>query len=187
MDENNTNINVEEPAAEQTAQTGPAPVAPIAPAEKENMIAGIVGAFLFSLAGGVLWYVLYQIGFIAGISAIVGVVAAIKGYEIFAKGTSIKGVVISVIIAFLVIVAAWYLCLSYDVYQAYKDWYGEGTVDFTLTYFESVRCAYLFLEDTEILLAYLKDLGFGIVFGVIGCFGSVKVALANEKAKKTQQ
>ena len=195
MDENKTNINTEEPVVEGTAtqegtaQAAPTPEAPKpqTPPVKENIVAGIVGAFLFSLAGGALWYILYQIGIIAAISAIVGVVAAIKGYEIFSKGSSLKGIIISVIIAFLVLVVAWYLCLSTDVYNAYKTWYSEGVVDFTLTFPESVKCAYLFLEDTEILVPYIKDLLLGLLFGVVGCIGSVKNALDKEKAKKTQQ
>ena len=64
---------------------------------RENVVAGIVGAFLFSLAGGVLWFVIYLFGFIAGISGLVGAVCAIKGYSIFAKKESMKGIVISVI------------------------------------------------------------------------------------------
>ena len=52
---------------------------------KENVLAGIVGAFLFSLVGGILWFVLYQIGYIASASGLVGVICAVKGYTIFAK------------------------------------------------------------------------------------------------------
>ncbi|MBO5914066.1 MAG: hypothetical protein J6Q72_01845, partial [Clostridia bacterium] len=113
------------------------PVQPIAPKE-ENVLAGIVGALLFSLAGGIVWFLLYQIGFLAAISGIIGVVCAIKGYAIFGKRESVKGVIISTVLAFLVIVAAWYLCLSYDVYKAYQDWFANGEVDFTLTFAESV-------------------------------------------------
>ena len=56
---------------------------------KENVIAGIVGAFLFSLVGGALWFLIYMFGFIAGISGLIGAVCAIKGYAIFAKKYSI--------------------------------------------------------------------------------------------------
>ena len=66
---------------------------PPLPREKERILAGTLGALLFALAGGVLWYVLYQFGFLAGISGLVGVVCAIKGYSIFAKKESIKGLV----------------------------------------------------------------------------------------------
>jgi len=166
-----------------TENNGEAAQAPIQPtfAPKENVLAGIVGAFLFSLAGGVVWFLLYQIGYLAALSGIVGVICAIKGYSIFAKRESVKGVVISSVIAFLVIVIAWYLCISYDVYLAYQDWYANGEVDFTLTFFESIRAAVLFLEDSEILVAYLKDLGIGLIFCVIGAFGYVKSAIGRAK------
>ena len=147
----------------------------------ENVLAGIVGAFLFSLAGGVIWFVLYQVGFLAAISGVVGVVCAIKGYAIFSKRESVKGVIISTVIAFLVIVLAWYLCLSFDVYGAYQDWYAEGEVDFTLTFFESVTNAYKFLAESEIATAYFKDLAIGLLFCVIGGFGYVKAAIGKAK------
>lgn len=164
-----------------TESTQPSPVQEIAPKE-ENILAGIVGALLFSLVGGIIWFVLYQIGFLAAISGIIGVVCAIKGYAIFGKSESVKGIVISTVIAFLVIVLAWYFCLSYDVYLAYQEWYANGEVDFTLTFFESVANAHLFLTDSEIAIAYLKDLGIGLIFCVVGAFGYVKTAIG--KAKK---
>jgi len=74
---------------------------------KENVLAGIVGAFLFSLAGGVLWFLLYQIGFVAGISGLVGAVCAIKGYSVFAKKESTKGIIISLIVTLVVMIIAW--------------------------------------------------------------------------------
>ena len=63
---------------------------------KENVLFGIVGAFLFALVGGILYYVLYQIGFLASISGLVCVICAIKGYSFFAKRESIRGIVISI-------------------------------------------------------------------------------------------
>ena len=157
-------------------------IPPVQPAsQEENILAGIVGAFLFALAGGIIWFVLYQIGFLAAISGIIGVVCAIKGYAVFGKRESVKGVIISTVIAFLVIVLAWYFCLSYDVYRAYQDWYANGDVDFTLTFFESVATAYTFFAEPEIAIAYLKDLGIGLVFCVIGAFGYVKAAIGKAK------
>ena len=150
---------------------------------KENVIAGIVGAFLFSLAGGVLWFVIYMIGFIAGISGLVGAICAIKGYSIFAKKESIKGIIISVVMALLVIVLAWYFCIAYDVFNAYKAWFEEGEIDYTLTFFESVRAVSFYLGDPEIGPAYLKDLGIGLLFCVIGGGSYVVNAIKNAKAK----
>lgn len=134
----------------------------------ENVVAGIVGAFLFSLAGGVLWFVLYLFGFIAGISGLVGAVCAVKGYSIFAKKESVKGIIISVVIALLVIVLAWYLCVGYDIYMAYQSWFESGEIDYTLNFFESVQAIPIFFEDAEISGAYLGDLLIGMLFCVGG-------------------
>ena len=156
MSENNeqvfTDIN------EENSSTPP--VQPIE-AVQEKVLAGIVGAFLFSLAGGVI--------------------CAIKGYAVFGKRESLLGIIISTVIAFLVIVIAWYICLSYDVYLVYQDWYANGEVEFSLTFFESVANAHLFLSEPEIAIAYLKDLGIGLVFCVIGAFGYVKAAISRVK------
>ena len=84
--------------------------------------------------------------------------------------------------AFLMIVLAWYVCLSYDVYLAYQEWYANGEVDYTVTLFEAVANAYIFLNDGEIALAYLKDLGIGLVFCVVGAFGYVKAAVGKAKS-----
>ena len=70
--------------------------------KKENVLLGILGAFLFSLAGAVVWVVLDLIGFIAAISGLVGVFCAIHGYRIFAGKLSKKGIIIAIIIAFIV-------------------------------------------------------------------------------------
>ena len=150
--------------------------------KEENVLAGIVGAFLFSLAGGIIWFLLYQIGFLAAISGVIGVVCAIKGYAVFGKRESTKGIIISTVIAFTVIVIAWYFCLAYDVYLAYQEWYANGEIDFTLTFFESVSSAYFFLAEVDVAIAYLKDLGIGMLFCAMGAFGYVKAAIG--KAKK---
>lgn len=147
----------------------------------ENLLGGIVGAFLFSLIGGVVWFLLYQIGFLAAISGIVGVVCAIKGYAVFGKCESKRGIVISTIIAFLVIVLAWYLCFAYDVYLAYQAWYEEGEVDYTISMFEAIGAGYVYFADPAIAIAYLKDLVIGMIFCVVGAFGYVKAAIKKTK------
>ena len=139
-----------------------------AAARSENILAGIVGAFLFSLAGGVIWFILDRIGFYAGISGIVAVVCAVKGYQVFARRDSKKGVILAVIVSMLTMVLAWYCCLALDVFQAYKEWYAAGEVDFTLTYFQSLRNAYLFLEDWDIAGGYFLNLGIGLLLCIVG-------------------
>ena len=138
--------------------------------EQENTLAGVVGAFLFSLIGGILWFVLYQIGFLAAISGFVGVICAVKGYTFFAKtkNESIKCVVISTIMTTLVLIISWYFCVAYDIYVVYNEWFAAGEIDFTYTFFEAVQVVPYFFAETEILLAYLKDLGTGLLCAILG-------------------
>ena len=56
---------------------------------RENVLSGAVGAFLFALVGGALYFVIYMLGYIAGISGLVAVICAIKGYALFTKKESI--------------------------------------------------------------------------------------------------
>ena len=152
---------------------------------KENILAGAVGAFLFSLVGGILWFVLWQLGFLASISGLVGVICAVKGYTFFAKTKRESKIclVLSVIIAIAVLAIAWYLCVAYDIYLAYQEWFAAGEVDFTYTFFESVQVVPYFFQDSEILMAYLGDLGMGLVFAILGV---VSYLASREKKMKAQ-
>jgi len=140
---------------------------------EENVVAGAVGALLFALVGGVLWYVLYQIGYIASISGFVGIICAMKGYSVFAT--------------VLVMVIAWYLALANDVYLAYKGWFAEGAVDYAPTFFESVRGAYVFLEDPDVAGGYFGDLAMGLFFCALGVISSVTKALKRIKAEQSAE
>lgn len=149
--------------------------------QRENVIAGIAGAFLFSLAGAVVYFLLYLLGVIAALSGLVGVVCAIKGYSIFAKKESTKGVIIASVIAFLVIVLAWFFCLSYDIYADYKSAFEAGEIDFMLTFSESVRLAPEILEIPEFAKAYFGDLAIGLLFCLIGSGSYIVAKIKNAK------
>ena len=152
---------------------------------KENVLAGAVGAFLFSLVGGILWFVLWQVGVLAAVSGLVGVICAVKGYTFFAKTKreSKACLILSVIIAMLVLAVAWYACVAYDIYLAYQEWFAAGEVDFTLTFFEAVNAVPYFFQDSEILLPYLGDLGMGLLFAVVGI---ISYLASREKKMKAQ-
>ena len=55
-------------------------------------------------------------------------------------------------------------------------------MDFTLNFFESARAIPIFLEDPEILTAYLKDLGLGMLFTALGVISYL--ASREKKMKK---
>lgn len=103
---------------------------------EENVLFGVIGAFLFSLVGGITYLLLDQVGFIASISGLIAVVCAIKGYTFFSKNESKKGIVISVIIAAFVLIVAWHVGFCVDMVEAYKLWFENGEVEYAPTFFE---------------------------------------------------
>ncbi len=145
----------------------------------ENVLFGIIGAFLFSLVGGVLYIVLSRIGYIAALSGLIGVVCAIKGYSFFAKKDSKKGIIISVIIAALVLIIAWYVGFCLDMVDAYKDWLAAGEVDYAPTIFEYIPYGFY---DLTVNPAYFGDLAISLLLGAVGCGSYVATLLKRQKA-----
>lgn len=152
--------------------------------QKENILFGLVGAFLFSLAGAVLWVILWEFDIIAGISGIVGVVCAIKGYSVFAKKESVKGVIFASIIAFAVIVLAWYGSLGLTVYQEVRDLYESHEIFYQLTYVESVKSLPIFFEDSDFAVSAITDLMFGLGFCIVGSVGYATRTAKSIRAQK---
>lgn len=152
--------------------------------KRENVLAGVVGALLFSLAGGIAWVLLDRIGFIAGISGLIGVVCAMTGYSIFGGKLSKKGIIISVIIAVLVLILAWYCCIALDLSKASKELYSTGDMPQKLSFFESFRIAHLFLADKEVRTPYLVNLIIGLVLAAIG---SISYIISYFKQVKQEQ
>ncbi len=166
------------------ASTPEAPVA-AAPAEAKpepvgngNIVAGAVGAFLFALLGGVLYFLFYQMGIIAGICGLVIFALANFGYSLFAKSgkNCVAGIISSVVAMIVMIFLAEYLCLSYEILQVAQDW----GVD--ITFFEAVRATPEFLADSEVSAAMVEDLIFAYAFGVIACISYI-INLVKERKK----
>ena len=109
------------------------------------------------------------------------------GYRLFAKRESRYGTVIAVVMAALVIVLAWYLCLAQDVYEAYKEWYESGDIDYQVGYFTAVRYAYRFLEEPDIARGYLADLIIGLLLCVAGWIGTFVKFSKRTKAQPADQ
>ena len=152
--------------------------------KKEKVFLGLLGAFLFSLAGAVVWVILDMIGFIAALSGLVGVFCAIQGYRIFAGKLSKKGIIFSVIIAFLVLVLAWYGCLAWDVMKASQEWYASGEIEAPFTYGQAFSVAFLLLTDMQVLKSYGLSLLLGLGFAILGSIGTIKTNFGRVNAEK---
>ena len=132
---------------------------------KENVFLGIIGAFVGSLCGAILWYILYQMGILAAISGAVGTFAAIYGYIILSKDCTKKGIVIAIIFSLLALVFAWYLCIATDIMTLSKQLSGSGT---GVSFGEAFSLVPTFMAEPEISGAYIKDLVIGIIFAIVG-------------------
>ena len=153
----------------------------------ENIVAGIVGAFLFSLAGAAVYFGLHLIGYIASVSGLIGAVCAFKGYTIFSKKETKKGLIISAVISLLVIVIAWFFCLSYDIYDFYKISFEAGELVFSVSFADSIRLAPVFLKDPEVSKAYFGDLALGLFFCLLGSGSFVITKLRNANKKNAEK
>ena len=71
---------------------------------QENIVAGVVGAFLGTLLGVVCTVVIGQLGYVASVSGLIMAVGALKGYELLGGRLSKKGAVISSV---LILVMTW--------------------------------------------------------------------------------
>lgn len=143
-----------------------------------NVVAGVVGAFLFALIGGILFFLVYQMGYIAGICGLIIYVLANYGYHLFAKGPkeTKTGLVVSVIMTVLMIFLAEYIALSYEIFTVFRD-----EVDITM--FDAIRATPDFLTDPDIKGAVIKDLVMAYVFGLVGIIGNL---VSGRKGKKKQ-
>ncbi len=149
----------------------------------ENTAAGMVGALLFSLIGGILYFIIYQFGFIAGIAGFIGVICAVKGYEIFAKKISLKGVIIAVIASVVVILAAEYLSLAYSCLEMFRTEFEDPSI----TLADSAYFIWQMLLDPElpeIKTEVLKEVGIALVLCAVASFTSVRNAIGSAKANK---
>lgn len=130
-----------------------------------NIIGGIIGALLGSLLGVIVWVLIYQLGYISAIGGVVLVVCALKGYELLGGRLNATGIVISCIISAIMLLFAEQVCLSIEIYQAFRE--------YDVTFFESFRSVPAFLAEPEIRNAVVMDLVMGYILFAAGAWGTI--------------
>ena len=91
------------------------------PARRENIVLGLVGAFLGSLLGVVAIVILGQLGYIASISGIIMGVSTLTGYEKFSKGSSVIGLILSSIICVGMVFVAYNIDYVVAIMRQFSD------------------------------------------------------------------
>lgn len=159
----------------------PAPVLAEQPEVVENVAAGVVGAILFALVGGLAYFIFYQMNIIAGLAGFIAVICAVKGYSIFAKKESLKGVIIAIVASIVVIIAAEFISIAVALLPDLKTAFPEANVNF----FTSTRYVFsLFAENNEFRIEVIGELAIALVLCAIASFTSIRNAIGSAKANK---
>lgn len=86
-----------------------------------NRGAGIAGALLGALLGGVVWTLIGMLGYVVGWIGVLMLVLAITGYKKLGKGLDKPGIAVSVIVTLCMIVAAEYVTWGLLYYQQVNE------------------------------------------------------------------
>ena len=164
----------------------PIPMAPEYQPEPDNGIVdngnvgmGIVGAALLSLAGVVLYFIIYQIGYVAGICGFVMFTLATLGYNKFAKPQTknpMLGIIIAAVVTIVMLFVAEYISMAYALYDGFQE-LGYTQVGF----FDVLKNMPDFLSDSEVMSGLVEDLSFAYVFAVANI--AISIFSARKKAK----
>ena len=101
-----------------------------AEAEKTtNVPMGILGAALGGLVGAVIWVIFYMLGYIVYIAGFAAGFLGLAGFKKFGKKLTTSGVIISIAISFIMLLAGMYLATAIDVYNAFKEYYDITFMD----------------------------------------------------------
>lgn len=155
---------------------------PVEPQVQENVLAGFVGAFLFALIGGVLYFIIYQMNIIAGICGLITFVLANFGYGLLSgnrKTNSVPSLIASIVMMLLIIFLAEYFCAAYEIYRVFTD--GIDGISYDISFFDVLRAMPDFLSQGEILGAVVQDLFFAYALGLVASIGNISRAV---KARK---
>ena len=138
--------------------------------KKENVVAGVVGAFIGALLGAGCIILISQLGYIASVSGLVLAVCTMKGYELLAGKLSGKGIAISIVLMLLTPYLAdridWAIFLM-------QEW-----AEYGVTFGEAFAIFPELLADGSVEMgAYIKNLLMIYGFALVGGFSVVRNSL----------
>lgn len=141
-----------------------------------NILLGVLGAFLLSLVGGLIYFAFYQIGIITGITGIIIYCLSQFGYKKFSgcnNSVSLGGLISSIILVLTVIFLAHYVSVSFDIFQTYE--LKKSFIDILLTLPECLYEGelYEFFGEEGIYALFVQDLIFAYVFAFVAIIGDI--------------
>lgn len=154
--------------------------------KKEHVLAGVCGAFLFSLVGVGLYFLIYQLGFIAGICGFIMVALGVFGYQLFSgRKNSMRGVIIACIIAIIMLMVAEYISVGYLLYDELRI--DPELADQNISFFMVMRVMPEAFKESEFRTAVLKEFGVAVVLYVLAAGSYIYQALKRAKAESAAE
>lgn len=145
--------------------------------KKENILKGIIGGFIGSLAGVVAIVLFSKLGYVAAIAGLIMAVCTINLYQKFAGGISKKGIIACIIIMIIMTVVGNNLAFSFALAGELKEYYN---VDSSVTYI-FFNLFSLMSEGLIVTSTYVGDLMLIVIFNLIGAVGTFKNQIKNIK------
>lgn len=141
--------------------------------KKENLVGGIVGAFLGSLLGMLSIVLVGQLGYVAALCGFVMAACTVKGYELLGGKLTKKGVILGVIFMVIMVYVGNRADWALSIVRQLSD---EGYALDIFTSFQSIP----YWLDMEMLDAasYYGNLAIIYVFTALGAFPTIKNSLS---------
>ena len=142
--------------------------------QKENVLLGTIGALLGALIGGAVALFIARLGYVAVAAGLVLGICTIKGYEMFARKLSRKGILISVVLMVVTVFLVNQIDLAMEVVAQL-----------------GVEFAYAFRVVNELIASgeypdnYFFNLGMLAVFTLAGAGISISSVWSRHKTKGT--
>ena len=130
---------------------------------REIVPLGVIGAIIGVLLGTILWVVISQVGFIAGIAGYAIVYCGMKGYHILGRKLSKGGIVIFIILSLLAIFGAEMISLAISAYTELHVSIGEA--------FGLIPDL---MGEPELVGIVVKDLAVGYILSIWASYSSIK-------------
>jgi len=146
---------------------------------KSNVVLGTIGAFIGAMLGGVIWIIIGEIGFIAGIAGFAMMYFAIKGYSGLSGRLDKKGQIISLIIALIMIFVADYSSYALNFCKYYFD--GNYSMNNLVTSFKNLP---EYLTYADVWGSFIKDLAIGYALSIWSGFGIFRSVFSKNKKVK---
>jgi len=153
---------------------------PMCEEKKDNLLLSIVGALVGALLGALAWAIVGALGYIASIIGFLIAFLAAKGYDLLRGPQGAVKLIVLILCVILAVAVGNAGAYLWAVHNGYTEAVAElSAVERQLVMSEAEYFSNVLPElvnDPEIQQDFIKDMGVGLLFAVLGCFGLLKNA-----------